>query len=513
MELPFKFSKSDISALILILLLALFIRAPFVSTGLPFFYSEDEAHHFNRVVNMVKTGSWNPNYFHKPSLHFYLRMPVVAASFLWGVKQGHIRRVEEIQTKDPFGLGEYAFTASHEGIVKWNRAFSLILSLGLIVMTYALARRLFNGSGILLPAAATVPAIFSPDLVNYSAYIGVDILMALLCIASIYASLYVLRFFSLKGLFFCGVLCGLAISSKYNALPIAFIPIIVSLSLGRMDCWTLSTAFLSPLLGFLIGSPFILLSLPLFLNQFAYEIWHYGIAGHEGHMAEPGMAQLFHYLEWLASSALGYAFLGFALLGVVVLLVKKDIQTRLFLFFPLVFTGLMCVQKVNFERNMLVVIPFFGITAIAGLNSMLKKLNLNKSVMSRVFVILILLFTVQPGLHAFDKYRQAQAVPDSRRELEAYLTELSGNKLRIALAGQLQMPTRIYKLPGITRVDQDKITAEGGQGLSYDKYVFHGPTTVLGNDFVIEKEIPGEARPQRVVRNPLIQIFSRKKGE
>src|SRR3990167_1306941 len=119
-----------------VLLLALWLRLPFVSRDLPYFAREDEAHHFNRVVNMVKSGDFNPHYFHKPSLHFYLRMPVVALSFLWNVSEGHIRSVEDIRTGDPFGLNGYAFAVSHPGIVKWNRSFSVLIILLVIAFTY-----------------------------------------------------------------------------------------------------------------------------------------------------------------------------------------------------------------------------------------------------------------------------------------------------------------------------------------------------------------------------------------
>ncbi|NDC38077.1 MAG: hypothetical protein EBZ48_08485 [Proteobacteria bacterium] len=63
---------------LVILAFAAWLRVPFIRSGMPYFYNEDEAHHYNRVVNMVKRGEFNPHYFLKPSLHFYLRMPVVA---------------------------------------------------------------------------------------------------------------------------------------------------------------------------------------------------------------------------------------------------------------------------------------------------------------------------------------------------------------------------------------------------------------------------------------------------
>src|SRR5687768_6937474 len=95
------------------LLIGLLFRAPFVGTGLPYFYDEDEAHHFNRTVEMVKSGDFNPRYFLKPSLHFYLRVPVTAAAFLWNVRHEHLRSVQEIRTRSAYGLAGYSFTASH----------------------------------------------------------------------------------------------------------------------------------------------------------------------------------------------------------------------------------------------------------------------------------------------------------------------------------------------------------------------------------------------------------------
>ena len=77
---------------------------PWIEGGLPYLYQEDEAHHHNRTVEMVKEGRFNPNYFLKPSLHFYLRMPVIAAGFLYEVSQGRVRKLEELKTRDPRGL-------------------------------------------------------------------------------------------------------------------------------------------------------------------------------------------------------------------------------------------------------------------------------------------------------------------------------------------------------------------------------------------------------------------------
>ena len=123
-----------------LLFFCVWLRYPAIGSGLPFFYQEDEAHHFNRTVEMVKSGDFDPHYFHKPSLHFYLRIPALISGFLWNVREGHIRSIKEIRTRDPYGLAGYAFTASHPGIVKWNRALSLLFSVLAVWLTCLLAR-------------------------------------------------------------------------------------------------------------------------------------------------------------------------------------------------------------------------------------------------------------------------------------------------------------------------------------------------------------------------------------
>ena len=78
--------------LILALLVgAFYLRFPTINQGMPYFYDEDEAHHFNRTMNMAKSGDYNPHYFHKPSLHFYLRMPVVFGAYLWAKQHGYLK--------------------------------------------------------------------------------------------------------------------------------------------------------------------------------------------------------------------------------------------------------------------------------------------------------------------------------------------------------------------------------------------------------------------------------------
>ena len=69
-------------ALAVVVLIGLWLRAPRIGEGMPYFYHPDEANHFYRTVRMLQTNDYHPYYFLKPTLCFYIRMPAIAGGFL-----------------------------------------------------------------------------------------------------------------------------------------------------------------------------------------------------------------------------------------------------------------------------------------------------------------------------------------------------------------------------------------------------------------------------------------------
>ena len=74
--------------------IGLWLRAPRIGEGMPYFYHPDEANHFYRTVRMLQTNDYHPYYFLKPTLCFYIRMPAIAGGFLWSAREGEITRIE-----------------------------------------------------------------------------------------------------------------------------------------------------------------------------------------------------------------------------------------------------------------------------------------------------------------------------------------------------------------------------------------------------------------------------------
>lgn len=492
-----------------LLIIFFIIRLPIINSGLPFFYDEDEAHHFNRTVRMLQSGDLNPHYFHKPSLHFYLRIPVLITSFFWTVKNGHIKSIQDIKTKDDFGLAGYNFAASHKGIVKWQRAFSVLLLIGSIFITYLIALRL----GILKELAFILVLTigFSPELITYSAKIGVDMPMLFFAVLTSYFSIVFIQEKQSKYLAYALIISGLCVSTKYNALPIMLVPVLSYFLNQKFNLEQFLLLAILPCFGFFLGSPAILFELPLFLDQFAYEIWHYGVEGHVGHMAKPGSEQFFHYFTWLGSLAIGWVLLILSLIGFIFILVSRKKEELIFLLFPLLFFILMLSQKANFERNMLVIIPYLLVLATFALNKLTKKFNTN------LVYALSVLALIQPIYKATNVIASNLKIIDSRIEAKNWL-ETKSNNIKTAVSGELEFPPFVNYTQGksslsmksVRRVNLKKESIFSLYQSGVEQIVIDTNYKLSALDkklLKLKKEFKGNKEQQRIVKNPAIKIY------
>jgi len=528
------------AAVLVVLLLALWFRAPLVKYGSPFIYDEDEGHHFNRVLMMLKTGDFNPRYFLKPALHFYLRLPVTAVGFLKGVEQGQLRELKEIQTKNPYSLAGYEFTASHPILLKFNRAFSVAIALVTILLTFVIAESLAGRTAGIL--AALLLAL-SPGHIEMSANIGVDMQMAMFVLLSVALSVHYLKSLSRWSLTFAALTAGLAVASKYNAFLVCIVPALAFLiskvrgltdtedsdvaNVGAASTPPFAWLLLLPLLcglGFLVGAPYSLIELPKFLNGAAYEVWHYS----DGHsINKAGLAQFTFYMNWFVQSGVGLGVLIVATFGLVASLVSKNIRWTFCVvaLFPVIYFTYMCQQKANFPRNMVVMLPFVCIFAASGLlllKDLIARLTLRlnfdskvtKAITVSVFVAAIALPTVQ-AMKA--RNFQVSAV-DTRLQLEEWLKQslLAGE--RVAISGELAVPHPVRKLSGITEIrfselatkrpTLEQLWSEGYNYLVIPSYL----SKHLPANAEIVKTFAGNAAKQRVQSNPSLEVVKLSTG-
>ena len=489
---------------VLCTLTAFLLRTSTISEGLPYFYDEDEAHHYNRVVNMAKANTLNPEYFHKPSLHFYLRLPVLWAAVKWSEQQGYLTSVKDIVTEDPYGVGDYAFSASHPGIVKWLRAVTLFFGLLLVALTPIVSYQI-SGSIIAAAVSGTLVAV-SPELIRHSSTIGVDTLMSAFCLLSIWLAQKLNQKFSISRLGLLGLTCGLAISCKYNAAPIAVLPALVCLLHKRFAPRELAFALLTPIIGFLAASPYILIRFSLFCEQLVYEVKHYAILGHVGHSGEPGLGQILFYSSWFADQALGRPAALLGLLGIVLLVfesLERNRKAIIFLAFPALFFLLMIAQKVNFTRNMIVLIPCVAICAGHFIHRFSRSLS---SLPTFIGVALLGFAIVQPLIQGLRYSADIRDIPESRIFAEQWIRGRSPED-RIAVAGQLQFVNAIYRQPNVQRVNEDKVSP-AELALQGYRYFVAGPGYEFVDGVLIPtKYVRGVTERERIVKNPEVRMF------
>lgn len=486
---------------------AFWLFRPNLYYGLPFLYFEDEGHHFNRTVEMYKTGDYNPHYFHKPSLHFYLRQPAVAVAVNILKARGEIQSADDIRTKDHFGLAGWAFTSSHPLVVVATRAVSLGLSLALIALTFWLCYLISQSASLSTLSAAIL--ILSPEFFTNSTVVGVDVLMAVMVLAATISALYYIKLRRLVFLVLTAILSGLAISSKYSAAPVLIIaPLLVFFYETRnLKAWAL--ALMIPLLSFMCGSPYILADLGLAHEQVSYEVWHYAVSGHEGHSAAPGLGQFLFYLNWFTNSDLGPVVLAFAILGSLTLCSRPNRPIVVFFAFPLLYISMMLCLKTNFTRNMVVVLPYASIVAAIGALGVVKIFG---TAPRRVFVFLGLSFCISviPLGRTLAERSVRLITHDARLDASRWLRENLPPEEDIAVQGTLQLPPEIGKLPGVTRfkgesLDPAELYARGFDGLVIGP---DWPNDPKWSALVLPvKTFLGNSNLDRIPRDPEVRVL------
>lgn len=504
---------------VFVILVAFLARVKFVGLGLPYFQNEDEMHHFNRTIQMVQSGSFNPKYFLKPSLHFYLRIPVTAIAFIWNVKKSRIQKLSDIKITNKYGLSNYSSTASHPGIVKFNRAFSLLLSLLTLILIFHILNELTNSYFTCI--IGTSLFALAPPQIELSTQINVDVPVMFFCTLASFLALKTYNNFSLNNLILLTFISGFAISTKYNAAPIYFLPFFTTLLCKKLNSKTIFISLFFPLLAFFIASPYAFINYNLFLDHLAYEVKHYGIDGHVGHIQKPGIMQLFFYIKWFCLYAIGIVPFLCCLFGVYRSLAcntsKSNINKILItLFFPTLFILLMIFQKANFTRNMLMALPFLCIFASIGLTHFLYIItkNLSDKNFNRIFIrnatiFFIILFLAQAFTQTLMLEKKVFKLRDTRKFVSSWVRKHSNFNHNIFTSGKLELEHDIYNHVNVARINEDipffHLYNQGANFLVLPKYIKDNERSLYQK--LISFKGQSKDPQNRLVINPSIVIY------
>jgi hypothetical protein len=257
-----------LAVLLAICLLGAALRTVGITYGLPAIYNPDETPILNRALTLAK-GDLNPHNFVYPSLYFYLLFVWEAAFFVAGRLAGAFDSLAEFQRQ--FFINPSAHFLA-------GRAFSVLCGTLTILALYWFGRRLYDKPTGLAAAAFLAVA---PVAVRDAHYVKLDVPVTLFVVLAHGALARIIMdpgVAARRGSWFlAGVLSGLAVSTQYYAIFLAFSIIAVAMAdVRRSDRrWQhTATSFLwcvaGAAAGFLAGTPFLLVDLQKALADIAH---------------------------------------------------------------------------------------------------------------------------------------------------------------------------------------------------------------------------------------------------
>lgn len=226
-----------------------------IDFGLPANYHPDEVPKVNAIMRMVDHCDLNPRYFLHPSLLLYLSYGLNSVLHYLGIFDGAFR--------------DSAFLA--------GRFVSATVGSLSIILVYFIGRRLFSSSAGLVSALAL--AVF-PLHVTCSRYMKEDALLTFAVLLSFLTLIKAVQDDKRWMVVLAGLLAGVAASSKYSGLlavaMIATAPWLKSRSFMPDFSYigVTAMALLSAPIGFLICTPYSLITPDKFLYDFGSERRH-----------------------------------------------------------------------------------------------------------------------------------------------------------------------------------------------------------------------------------------------
>ena len=353
-----------------ILLVALGLRLWGIGFGLPNLYHPDEDAVLIPAITIVKTGDLEPTRMEYGTLHIYVLTAVSVVVFLISARNGYITTPEQLAV---FERGTYPAVYAHPEYFLAARATSALIGTAIVLLIYMLARRLGNQRQAVM---AAVLAAILPALVTHAHFATPD---TLLTFFSLLALILLLRAYdnwernTMWAYAGAGFVCGLAASTKYNGVVLAFPLLLVPLlKVRQLDDLLSVRTLIGPLAmvaGFLAGTPYALLNIPKFLFWVGYSLRLYNNPG-----AAPALPGWRWHLNYHVTSPNAPIFF----LGLVGLLLSFRYWGRRGLLlnsFALLFWLAILGQTRSEARMWLPTAPLFAIWAALILDVLLERLS------------------------------------------------------------------------------------------------------------------------------------------
>jgi 4-amino-4-deoxy-L-arabinose transferase-like glycosyltransferase len=202
---------------------------------------------------MMRTGDFNPRFFDWPSLTIYIQLAVACLVFLGGAMKGWWSNLAQVSPDDFYVAARLATAA---------------IGTATVGVLYAAATRW--GPRVALLAAAMMAVV--PNHVRESHFVLADVPTAFFTTLTLLLALRAHERPSGATFAWAGLAAGLAASCKYNGLVALVLPLVVAAASGGsvgLIASRLTIAAGTAALGFLAGTPYAVLDLPRFLNDYA----------------------------------------------------------------------------------------------------------------------------------------------------------------------------------------------------------------------------------------------------
>lgn len=412
-----------------VLLVAAAVRAPSLTAARPYLSYVDEGHFLHASARMIRDRSWIPEAFNYPSL------PIAAVAIAARALDPSIPAAVRNRS------GRYYDVLEPFELVLVGRVLSFLAGLGVVIFTGLLAQRVAGPRAGLLAAFS---AALLPALVIRGGIATVDPFAALFAVACLYCTERTRASGRPLDALAAGAMAGLAFTSKYPAILVAF-SFALTIGLARRERLRLWACAAAGAVGAaLLAMPALVLvphrvlagvqrQAALYANRTSIPLWR----------------QAFERAEWdfpYDRPELGWIFVALAAAGLAAALRDRQIRQSalgwtLFAAASLVlYTG----QGYQPFRNLLPLLPI----ACVAVAILVQKLPRRPWVDAAAFLLIAVLFA--PAVVGFA--RERWRLDDSRTQTIDWLSRQSlpsePGQLVLVLDHLAFLPSELERLPG-----------------------------------------------------------------
>lgn len=418
--------RKDYLLLLCIFISALFLRGYGINFDLPYVDgSSDEPFY---VLHALKfgTGDFNPHWFLYPTFYMYILFFIYSMYFVLGWI------FDIFQSTRDFVVLYFTDPSSFYLIGRFTTA--LLGSLTVITM-YPIGKKLFNQRvGIL----ASFFLAFTFLHIRDSHIIKADIPMTFLLMLSFYFAVRMLQEGRNRYYMLTGLIGGLAVGAKYNAVFFIFFLITAHIlnSIENEKTFKeillsrkLLSGFIASLTGFLIAVPYAFLDYKTFY-QFLNAQFIQSKAGWIGDSSHINMH--LKIITVFLKKGMGTSLLLLSLIGIVYSLFRHKKAGILIVSFPLVYFIVIGGSKLNFDRYWNPVLPFLVLTGASLLLDIISKFNMRQQIQNSILSILAITFVAFPIYEAM-QYNRFILQKDSRIIAKEWIEENISVRSKIAM--------------------------------------------------------------------------------